>query len=158
MKITVEAPRKKNSIVQCTRCQSYRHNKTYCARPFFCVKCGGDHDTAECAKYPASPPTCALCCGAHPANYKGCDVYRRFQTDRGDSTPRPRRPDPRTPNPHVDTIDAHHFPPLLHSHPLPHPSNPHPPIPTSSPPDPRPLISGPNFPLSSPSSNPCLTS
>jgi hypothetical protein len=31
MKITFEAPRKKNSIVQCTRCQSYGHTKTYCA-------------------------------------------------------------------------------------------------------------------------------
>ena len=116
MKITVEAPRKKNSIVQCTRCQSYGHTKTYCARRFVCVKCGGDHDTAECAKDPDSPPTCALC-GAHPANYKGCDVYRRLQTARGNSTPRPWRPDPRTPTPHVDTNDAHHFPPLLHSHP-----------------------------------------
>ena len=31
MKITVEAPRKKKSIVRCTRCQSYGHTKTYCA-------------------------------------------------------------------------------------------------------------------------------
>ena len=134
------------------------HTKTYCARPFVCVKCGGDHDTAECAKDPTSPPTCALCGGAHPANYKGCDGYRRLQTARGDSTPRQRRPDPRTPTPHVDISDAHHFPTLLHSHPLSHPSNTHPPIPMSSPPDHRPLISGPNIPLSSPSSNPCLTS
>jgi hypothetical protein len=36
MKITVEAPRKKNSIVRCTRYQSYGHTKTYCARPFVC--------------------------------------------------------------------------------------------------------------------------
>ena len=117
MKITVEAPRKKISIVQCTRCQSYGHTKTYCARPFVCVKCGGDHDTAEYTKDPASTPTCALCGGAHSANSKGCDVYRRLQTARCDSTPRPRRPDPRTPTPHVDTSDAYHFPPLLHSHP-----------------------------------------
>jgi hypothetical protein len=158
MKITVEAPRKKISIVQCTRCQSYGHTKTYCARPFVCVKCGGDHDTAEYTKDPASTPTCALCGGAHSANSKGCDVYRRLQTARCDSTPRPRRPDPLTPAPHVDTSTAHHFPHLLHSHPMPHPRNPHPPIPTSSPPDPRPLVSKPNFPLSSPRSNPCLTS
>ena len=158
MKITVEAPRKKKSIVRCTRCQSYGHTKTCCARTFVCVKCGGDHDTADFSKDLVSPPTCALCGGAHPANYKRCDVYRRLETARGDSTPRPRRPDPLTPAPHVDTSTAHHFPHLLHSHPMPHPSNPHPPIPTSSPPDPRPLISGPKFPLSSPSSNPCLAS
>ena len=87
MKITVEAPRKKNSIVKCTRCQSYGHTKTYCARTFACVKCGGDHDTAECAKDPASLPTCALYGGAHPANYKVCDDYRRLQTARSDSNP-----------------------------------------------------------------------
>ena len=34
--ITVEAPRKENSIVEFTRCQSYGHTKTYCARPFVC--------------------------------------------------------------------------------------------------------------------------
>ena len=34
MKIVVEAPRKKNRIVQCTICQSYGHTKTYCSRPY----------------------------------------------------------------------------------------------------------------------------
>ena len=52
MKITVEAPRKKNSIVQCSRCQSYGHTKTYCARPFVCVKCDGDHDMQSVPKIP----------------------------------------------------------------------------------------------------------
>ena len=87
MKITVEAPRRKTSIVQCTRCQSYGHTKTYCTHLFACVKCGWDHNTAECNKDPATPATCALCGGAHPANYKGCDVYHRLQTARGASTP-----------------------------------------------------------------------
>ena len=31
MKIIVEAPRKKNHIVQCTRCQFYGHTKSYCS-------------------------------------------------------------------------------------------------------------------------------
>jgi hypothetical protein len=52
MKITVEAPRRKNHIVQCTRCQCYRHTKTYCARPYTCVKCGGEHNTTLCTKNP----------------------------------------------------------------------------------------------------------
>jgi len=34
MKVVVEAPRKKNHIVQCTRCQSYGHTKTYLSRPY----------------------------------------------------------------------------------------------------------------------------
>ena len=113
MRISVEAPRKKTTIVQCIRCQSYGHTKTYCTRPPVCVKCGGDHATTECTKDPTTPATCALCGGAHPANYKGCDVYRRLQTARSAPAPRPQPPVPRSPAPPVDTTDAHHFPPLL---------------------------------------------
>lgn len=112
MKITVEAPRKKTTIVQCARCQSYGHTKTYCTRPFICVKCGGDHNTTECTKDPTTPAKCALCGGAHPANYKGCEVYRRLQAARGSSPPRPRLSPPRLPAQHVDTGDARQFPPL----------------------------------------------
>ena len=50
MKIVVEAPLKKNHIVQCTRCQSYGHNQTYCSRPYVCVKCGAEHNTTLCTK------------------------------------------------------------------------------------------------------------
>jgi hypothetical protein len=126
MKIVVEAPRKKISIVQCTRCQSYGHTKTCCTRPFVCVKFGGDHDMTVCTKDPATSATCALCGGAHPANYKGCDVNRRLQTARGDPAPRPRPPSPRMSAPQVDTGDVCHFPPLLHTPPLVLPSHPPP--------------------------------
>jgi hypothetical protein len=126
MKIVVEAPRKKTSIVQCTRCQSYGHTKTYCSRPFVCVKCGGDQDMTVCTKDPATLATCAICGGAHPANYKGCDVYRRLQTARGAPAPRPRPPTPRMHTPQVDTGDVHHFLPLLHTQPPVLPSQPPP--------------------------------
>jgi hypothetical protein len=129
MKIVVEAPRKKTSIVQCTRCQSYGHTKTYCSRSFVCFKCGGDHDTTVCTKDPATTATCALCGGANPANYKGCDVYRRLQTARGAPAPRPRPPT-RIPAPQVDTGDVRHFCPLLHTQPPVPPSKP-PPAPYS---------------------------
>jgi hypothetical protein len=55
MKITVEAPRKKSDIQQCTRCQCYGHTQTYCARPYICVKCGGEHNTTLCKKIPNDP-------------------------------------------------------------------------------------------------------
>lgn len=76
MKITVEPPRKSSNITQCTRCQTYGHTKTYCTRPFACVKCGGDHSSSSCSKSRDLPATCALCDGAHPANYRGCSVYQ----------------------------------------------------------------------------------
>ena len=55
MKIAVEAPWKKKHIVQCTRCQSYGHTKSYCSRPYVCVKCGGEHNTNLCTKKPYCP-------------------------------------------------------------------------------------------------------
>lgn len=76
IKIKIEAPRTKRTIIQCTRCQNYGHTKTYCTKPFNCVKCGGSHDTKTCKKPNNTPAKCALCNGDHPANYKGCTVYR----------------------------------------------------------------------------------
>jgi hypothetical protein len=42
MKIAVEAPRKKNHIVQCTRCQSYGHTKSYCPHRMFALSLGAN--------------------------------------------------------------------------------------------------------------------
>lgn len=81
-KIRIEAPRIKNTIIQCTRCQAYGHSKTYCRKPFNCVKCGKPHDSQTCTKPKDTPATCALCHGNHPANYKGCTVYRDLKAKR----------------------------------------------------------------------------
>lgn len=78
-KIAVEPPRKNPTIAQCTRCQQYSHTKAYCTRPYACVKCGGNHSSSTCLKTRDTPATCALCDGAHPANYKGCSVYKDIQ-------------------------------------------------------------------------------
>lgn len=75
-KITFESPIKRNEVVQCKRCQRYGHTKTYCRYPNRCVKCGLNHDTSSCKKTTNTPPKCALCDGEHPANYKGCSVYK----------------------------------------------------------------------------------
>jgi hypothetical protein len=74
--IKIEPPHKKNGIVQCTRCQLYGHTKTYCTRPFACVRCGGNHNSTQCQKPRSTPAKCALCEKDHPANYKGCQIYR----------------------------------------------------------------------------------
>ena len=90
-KIRVEAPRIKNSIIKCTRCQDYGHSKTYCRKPYNCVKCGKSHASQTCTKPKDTPATCALCDGNHPANYKGCTVYRDLKAKRY-----PQRPAERT--------------------------------------------------------------
>jgi hypothetical protein len=82
MKITVEAPRKKNYIVQFTRCQCCGHTKTYCPRPYTRVKCGSKHNTTLCKKNANTPAKYALCGGNHPANYKGSDIYKNLQKAR----------------------------------------------------------------------------
>lgn len=79
MKVAIEPPRKSTNIVQCTRCQAYGHTKSYCTRPFSCVKCGRGHSSATCTKARELPAQCALCDGPHPANYKGCTVYKELQ-------------------------------------------------------------------------------
>jgi len=77
--VQIEHPRaKKNNIVQCMRCQQYGHTKSYCKRPFLCVKCGGHHNSKECKKSKDTPATCALCAGNHPANYRGCEHYHNM--------------------------------------------------------------------------------
>lgn len=93
--VTIEDPKKKNSIPQCHRCQQYGHTKNYCMRPFRCVKCAKAHKTSDCPKRDRNTPAqCALCNGAHPANYKGCEVYREILTRRNNKYGH-RRPDRR---------------------------------------------------------------
>jgi hypothetical protein len=113
-KIRVEAPLIKNTIIQCTRCQDYGHSKTYCRKPYNCVKCGKSHDSQTCTKPKDTPATCALCNGNHPANYKGCTVYRDLKAKRY-----PQRPAERT-----TTKPNLYTPPPLQQTPCGPPSNP----------------------------------
>lgn len=86
--VTIEDPVKRTTIVQCQRCQQYGHSKNYCMRPFRCVKCAQSHKTSECPKKDRNTPAkCALCQGAHPANYKGCEVYREILARKSNSQP-----------------------------------------------------------------------
>jgi len=85
-KITIEAPHKNRNIIQCQRCQAHGHSKTYCTKPYQCVKCGGQHDSKDCMKPRHNPAKCALCCEHHPANYNGCTVYRTLGATRSNQT------------------------------------------------------------------------
>lgn len=76
--VQIEAPIKKDDIVQCFRCQQYGHTKSYCRNHFKCVKCGLNHATAQCTKPANTPPQCANCLKVHTANYKGCQTYQQI--------------------------------------------------------------------------------
>ena len=124
MKITVEAPRKKNDIVQCIRCKCYGHTETYCARPYTCVKCEGKHNSTLCKENSNTTAKFALGGGNHPANYKGCDINNNLQKQRSRTTIQPRRNFIQSHNSNININNNNNFPPLNHNQPpVPTPAN-----------------------------------
>jgi len=108
--ITVEPPRvNKKHIPQCIRSQQHGHTRTYCNKPYACVKCGGPHSSSVCSKRTDTPAKCALCGGNHPANYKGCEHYHNISRDYN-----PHRTPPNKPSPTSIGL------PLPSTHPSPH--------------------------------------
>lgn len=78
--VKFEPPIPKRDIPQCVKCQRYGHTKAFCHRSPRCVKCAGDHLTIACTrKEKSNDVKCILCSGNHPANYKGCTVYKDIQ-------------------------------------------------------------------------------
>jgi hypothetical protein len=56
------------------------HTQAYCYRSPRCVKCAGSHLTRQCSRKEKSENVkCVLSDGNHPANYKGCGVYKDLQ-------------------------------------------------------------------------------
>lgn len=82
LKVKIEALRSGQLIPQCKRCQRFGHTQKFCQRAVKCVKCAGNHLTAECKKLGNSPPKCSNCGEAHPANYRGCLVAKELQSRR----------------------------------------------------------------------------
>lgn len=79
-RIKFEPPRPKRIIPQCANCMAYGHTKSYCYRNPRCIKCAGDHASIDCNRKERSVDVkCALCDGNHPANYKGCNVFKELQ-------------------------------------------------------------------------------
>lgn len=78
-KITIEAVRQTRQIPQCANCLRLGHTKNFCKRPTRCVKCGGFHNSKTCEVKQRKDLKCALCEQNHPANYRGCKVYKELQ-------------------------------------------------------------------------------
>lgn len=90
----VETPNRKGTPSQCHRCQIYGHSARNCYSRPRCVKCLGDHGTADCArtKSTVEPPSCVLCGTiGHTANYRGCPAAPRANNKTVRSAP-PRVP------------------------------------------------------------------
>ncbi|KAL4103299.1 hypothetical protein QTP88_018676 [Uroleucon formosanum] len=78
-KIKIEEPHKPKIISLCQNCQAYGHTKAYCGYSPRCVRCGDDHSSSACPNSRQDPMRCAFCTGNHPANYRGCTVYKNLQ-------------------------------------------------------------------------------
>lgn len=80
-KVIFEQPYKKREIPQCMRCQQYGHTKSYCYKTPRCVKCAENHLTQNCPrKAKSSGVTCTNCGENHPANYRGCVVFKQLRS------------------------------------------------------------------------------
>lgn len=86
-KIKVEEPYKPKTISQCFNCQQYGHTRGYCGYHPRCVRCGADHQSSACPNSRDVPPKCVHCSQSHPANYKGCSIYKELQRRKIPSTP-----------------------------------------------------------------------
>ncbi|KAG8226565.1 hypothetical protein J437_LFUL004737 [Ladona fulva] len=79
LKIRIEKHRPPKGPPQCHRCQLFGHTDKACHMPPRCVKCGGNHLTADCKKEAGGAAVCANCKGDHPASYRGCTVYSKLK-------------------------------------------------------------------------------
>lgn len=77
-RVRVAAFKSRAVIPQCYHCQRFGHSSLNCGYQPRCVRCGKNHYAAECEKQRETPPTCANCSGAHPANYRKCGVYQEL--------------------------------------------------------------------------------
>jgi hypothetical protein len=67
------------AILQCYRCQRMGHSQDTCNALPRCLKCAQGHFTKACTKRDKTTPcTCANCLGDHPANYRGCPVFKSY--------------------------------------------------------------------------------
>jgi hypothetical protein len=79
-KVKFKPPKQSRTIAQCANCQHYGHTRNYCHLKPRCVKCAGSHSTSQCLrKEKSNDVRCVLCGGNHPANYKGCMIYKDLQ-------------------------------------------------------------------------------
>ncbi|KAL4119205.1 hypothetical protein QTP88_012049 [Uroleucon formosanum] len=117
-KIKIEEPYKPKTISQCFNCQQYGHTRTYCGYQPRCVRCGADHQSTACPNPRDTPPKCAHCSQNHPANYKGCTIYKELQRRKKSSTPSNRlqnnfniqTTNVQSSHPPVRTFPNHHSP------------------------------------------------
>lgn len=81
-RISVEAY-KPAEYLQCFQCQRLGHSQQTCWSKPRCLKCAELHLTKDCPKKTRTDPAkCANCGGSHPANYRGCIIFKTEKAKR----------------------------------------------------------------------------
>lgn len=85
--VEVEPLRRRNSVVQCHRCQLFGHIQKNCNAQFMCMKCGENHSTHECTKPATIPPKCSNCEGEHLSISRRCPKNPNNPSQRKEERP-----------------------------------------------------------------------
>lgn len=74
--IKVEKYNNNGNVAQCHSCQLFGHSSHVCSMAPRCVKCAGNHLTANCpTQGRIDKPVCANCGGEHPASFRKCPKF-----------------------------------------------------------------------------------
>ena len=64
------------SIIQCFKCQGFRHKAPNCTKNEKCAVCGEAHSHKNCPNKEKWKPQCANYRGPHVSNYRDCPAYK----------------------------------------------------------------------------------
>lgn len=72
---------RKRELIQCKRCQRFKHSASNCMLPYRCVKCINTHEPGKCpidVSDNKTKPCCVNCKGEHTANNaRLCPIFKR---------------------------------------------------------------------------------
>ena len=77
-RVTFEAPKSKDTISQCFRCQDFGHHAAFCKFSVRCNICAEGHDSRQCPSRALPSRKCSNCSGDHPASSRDCPSRQRF--------------------------------------------------------------------------------
>ena len=82
-----EASKTEPRVTQCYKCQNFGHMAINCPNQQRCLRCGDNHAVRDC-KIPKQQVKCINCRGEHPAQYKGCPVYKTAHVEAQKAQPK----------------------------------------------------------------------
>lgn len=118
---------KRQGPTQCARCQSFGHGTQHCRKDPKCVRCAGDHKSAECNlisatnhKIPQDSIKCSNCNQNHTANFSKCEARLKFMQRKNRQSP----PTQVSNRQHTSSTERHQFRPAPQLNDLNYPSLP----------------------------------